>query len=151
MRRGGGLVGCRVYFIDANVPLYASGAPSSLLQPCQTLLSAIGSGTLPAATSVAVLQEVLHVSLKKYRLDGGVALVGKLMTLLEVLPVEAADVTEAMRLLQTVPGLASHDALHAAVMRRHGLTHIITADRHFAAVPGLIVLDPITAAQTLCP
>lgn len=34
------------------------------------------------------------------------------------------------------------EALHSAVMQRHGITKIISADRHFDDIPGITRFDP---------
>jgi predicted nucleic acid-binding protein len=36
-----------------------------------------------------------------------------------------------------VPELSARDALHVAVMQRHGIGEILTFDRGFDAIPGL--------------
>jgi len=38
--------------------------------------------------------------------------------------------------------LPVRDAVHAAVMARHGVRLIVTADRHFEGVPGVVRVDP---------
>ena len=53
------------------------------------------------------------------------------------------------RFMELHPPLPPRDALHLAVMQRHGVTHIITTDKHFAALPGLVTLDPHAAARRL--
>ncbi len=39
------------------------------------------------------------------------------------------------------------DAVHAATMLNNGLTHIISADRHFDIIEGITRLDPQKAAR----
>jgi predicted nucleic acid-binding protein len=41
------------------------------------------------------------------------------------------------------PSMSARDSIHAAVMRRLGLTRIITADGDFKDVPGIERLDPM--------
>ena len=48
----------------------------------------------------------------------------------------------AIELLTTQPALPPRDALHAAVLQRHGLDHVISADRHFDVIAGITRLDP---------
>jgi predicted nucleic acid-binding protein len=45
-------------------------------------------------------------------------------------------------------GMRARDAIHAAIMQNHGLTHIISSDAHFDLVAGLTRLDPIVLHQT---
>jgi predicted nucleic acid-binding protein len=37
-------------------------------------------------------------------------------------------------------GLSARDAIHAAVMQRHGISTIMTFDRGFAALPGISIV-----------
>ena len=54
----------------------------------------------------------------------------------EVLPIELDDVRRAGRML---PGgsLSARDALHVAIMQRHGIDRIMSFDRAFDGIPGL--------------
>jgi hypothetical protein len=46
-----------------------------------------------------------------------------------VIPIERTDVEEAKLLLLTAKDLSARDALHIAVMLRHGITRIMSFDR----------------------
>jgi uncharacterized protein len=54
----------------------------------------------------------------------------------EVFPVEREDVERARRLLMGT-ALSARDAVHAAIMRRHGISRILTFDRSSDALPGI--------------
>jgi len=54
-----------------------------------------------------------------------------------VLAVEGSDVLAAKDLLHAHPKLSARDAVHAAVMRRHGITEIVSFDPGFDALSGL--------------
>ncbi|MBU0611495.1 MAG: type II toxin-antitoxin system VapC family toxin [Armatimonadetes bacterium] len=139
-----------IYFLDANVPLYALGGVGPLQEPSRRVMGGIASGALAATTDVQVLQEVLHHCGRSRRLDYGCHIVDGLVDMvLEVLSVTVADVRPMQDLMRQLPALPAHDALHLAVMRRHDITHIVTADRHFLAVPGITALDPHAAAALL--
>ena len=137
------------YFLDANVVLYAVGRPSAYTEPCRQVLAAIGRGTCSGVVDVNIIQEILHVAVRKGRLEAGLAAIDALLDIVAVLPVEAADLPAMLDLARSVPGLDAQDALHLAVMRRHGITHLITADRQLAGLPDLTVLDPHAAAARL--
>jgi predicted nucleic acid-binding protein len=47
-------------FIDANVPMYASGAPHELKGPCARTLGLVETYPAAFATDAEVLQELLH-------------------------------------------------------------------------------------------
>lgn len=54
-----------------------------------------------------------------------------------VLPVELADVERARALLSG-DFLSARDAIHVAVMQRHGISRVMSFDRAFDAVPGIV-------------
>lgn len=54
----------------------------------------------------------------------------------EVFPVDREDVERARRLLGTT-ALSARDAVHVAIMRRRGVSRILTFDRRFDALPGI--------------
>ncbi len=55
----------------------------------------------------------------------------------EVFPVESKDVHRAKDLVQGHKGLSARDALHAAVMYRHGVDRIVTFNKDFDSLPGI--------------
>lgn len=57
-----------------------------------------------------------------------------------VLPIELDDVQRARALLSS-PGLQARDAIHVAVMQRHGISRILSFDRAFDQVTGLTRLS----------
>lgn len=134
-------------FVDANVFLYASGVEHPLREPCQAILRRIEEGRLSAATSAEVAQEVLFVASRSKRVDAALELARGLIALFpDLLPVTREDVKLACDLFERHPGLPIRDAVHAATMRNNGLTTIVTADRHFDAIPGIRRMDPAIAA-----
>jgi len=55
----------------------------------------------------------------------------------EVFAIEQVDVERAKDLLAGHATLSARDALHIAVMQRHGIARILTFDADFDLVPGL--------------
>ena len=55
-----------------------------------------------------------------------------------VFPIELADAQRARRLVATSPGLSARDALHVAVMQGRDIGRIMSFDRRFDGVPGII-------------
>ena len=138
------------WFIDANVPMYAAGAPSEYKAACIAILEAAASGKIVAVTDAEVIQEIA------YRYWH----IGKLAEALEiardfaaaiprVLPVDVQDAMAMLELLAAHPQLTPRDALHCAVMKRHGISRIITADRHFTTIPDIVCMDPRTFASQM--
>lgn len=130
-------------FLDANVPIYADGAPHRLKEPSIRALERIAEGSLAAITSAEVLQEILHHFIRSGRQERGLPFMQRLRHLVSgVLPVTGDDVLEAARLAVIYSGLPSRDLLHLAVMQRHGLVAILSTDRHFDAVEDIARVDP---------
>jgi len=130
-------------FLDANVPMYAAGRAHSAKGPCLDLLRRVATGEVDAATDVEVLQEILHRFCALGRIDDGVRLFDHVVQVVPViLPVDLEDAMSARRLLARIASITARDAIHAAVMRRHGIEVIYSFDRHFDAVPGIRRVEP---------
>jgi predicted nucleic acid-binding protein len=125
-------------FIDANIPMYLIGAPHPNRERAQSALSECIRRGDRLVTDAEALQEILHRYVAIERRDFiGPCLDTLLGVVDEVLPVTGDDVLEARRLLLEMPSLSARDAVHAAIMRRHGVRHILSFDRGFDAVRGL--------------
>lgn len=83
-------------------------------------------------TDAEVFQEILH----RYSAIRRRSAIGPAFHLLSsiadrVFPVEMADVSLARLLLAADESIKARDALHLAVMKRHGVERVFTFDRHF--------------------
>lgn len=90
-------------------------------------------------TDAEVMQEILH----RYVAIGRRAAIQPAFDALlgvvdDVFPVEPADVQEAKLLLLTADEMSARDALHVGVMRRHTITRILSFDRGFDGIPGIV-------------
>ena len=133
----------RLYFIDANVPMYAVGAEHPLKEPCLGILRAIASGELAAATDVEVCQEIVHRYTALGERDQALRVAHLFIQLVpEVLPITKGDLLLSLEIHQRYPSLQARDSLHTAVMRNNGIQLIISADRHFDEVEGIERIDP---------
>ncbi|MEX2158031.1 MAG: PIN domain-containing protein [Dehalococcoidia bacterium] len=97
-------------------------------------------------TSAEVLQEILHrmIALKLWD-RGGKGYFADYQRVMSgrIEAVYAQDVSLAGDLVAAHPRLSARDLIHLAVMRRLGVTQIVTADRAFDAVPEVQRLDPL--------
>jgi predicted nucleic acid-binding protein len=137
-------------FIDTNVVIYAAGRPHPLKGPCQEILQLLEDHPEAFMTSVEILQELLHrfISLKLWH-DGGRSAFAAFSALVRerVESINERDVTVAATLADSHPDLSARDLLHIAVMKRLGLTHIISVDTDFDAVPEITRLDPVKVSD----
>mgnify|MGYP001610701784 FL=1 len=122
-------------FVDSNIPMYLVGAPPPLTDAAGAAIERCVSRGERMVTSAEVMQEILHrfVAIKhpeaiQAALD---VLAGVVDT---VLPIEAVDVTNARDVLLSRARLSARDALHVAVMKRHGIERVMSFDAAFDAV-----------------
>ena len=86
-------------------------------------------------TSAEVMQEILHRFVAIRRPEAIQAALDVLAGVVDnVFPIEAADVTNARDVLLSRARLSARDALHVAVMRRHGIERVMSFDAGFDAV-----------------
>ncbi len=91
-------------------------------------------------TDAEVLQEILHRYVAIDRREAiADAMTATLGVVDEVFPVERSDVLAAQTVLEEAP-LSARDALHVAIMRRHGASQILTFNVAFERVPGIVRL-----------
>ncbi len=132
------------YFLDTCLLIYAVGRDHPYREPCVRMLEAVAEGALEAVTDVEVIQEIVHRFQGLRRQADGIKWARDFVeTVGEVLPVTLQEALRSLALLQAHPALSPRDAIHVAVMEAAGLTHIITADRHFEGLPGLTRVDPM--------
>ena len=129
-------------FIDSNIPMYLIGRPHPHREGAQLLLERAAVAGERLVTDAEVLQEILHrydaLRQRQWIQPAFDALLGVVD---EVLPVELADLERAKGLLVSSQRLSARDALHLALMRRHGIADIMTYDAGF---------DGLASVRRLC-
>ena len=95
-------------------------------------------------TDSEVLQEIIHYYTVGRRWpQGRIVLVQFAETMQgRIEPVYAEDTILAGELVDRYPGIEARDLVHTAVMRRLGITSIISADTGFDRIDGIERLDP---------
>lgn len=130
-------------FIDVNIVMYAAGGPHAHREPSARLLERIVHGEVEAVSDTEILQEVLYRFWRLNQIKVAVKMIDQVVQLIPaLLPIEASDGILAASLLSQHPQIEPRDAVHAAVMLRHRITHLYSYDRHFDAIPGLTRLEP---------
>lgn len=124
--------------VDSNIPMYLIGSDHPYKAAAQRLLERLISTGERLVTDAEVLQEILHRYVAIDRRDAiQPALEAVLSIVDEVFAVETADVLSARDVLLGSTRLSARDALHVAVMRRHGVGRILSFDRGFDGIPGV--------------
>ncbi len=124
--------------IDSNIPMYLVGAEHPHKIDAQRLLERCIAERRRLVTDAEVMQEILHRYSAIERKDAIQPALDALLGVVdEVLAVEMDDVLSARDILMGGPELSSRDALHLAIMRRHGIRSILSFDRGFDLFPGV--------------
>jgi predicted nucleic acid-binding protein len=132
--------------IDANILVYAAGAPHPHKAPSVHLLEQIANGDVVAAVDAEVLQELLHRYRAIDRWEEGKRVFDLTRRLFsEVLPITVVTLDRARRLLDTDPTIMARDALHAAVVLEERLESICSYDRDFDRISGIVRIEPASA------
>lgn len=124
--------------VDSNIPMYLVGSEHGLKEAARRVLEVEISSGERLVSDVEVLQEILH----RYSAIRRVTAIQPAFDVLlqvvdEVLPIDQDDVQSAKHILLGGYPLSARDALHIAVMQRHGVDTIMSFDRGFDRYPGI--------------
>ncbi len=125
-------------FVDSNIPMYLVGSSHPHKVDSQRLLEgAVASGE-KLVTSAEVFQEVLHRYAALGRRDA-IQPAWDVLTAItdEVLAIDLKDVDRARTIVLARRALSARDALHVAVMERHGISQIMSFDTGFDDLPNI--------------
>jgi uncharacterized protein len=126
-------------FIDSNIPMYLVGAEHPHKFDARRLLERSVALKTPLVTDVEVFQEILHRYVAINRTHAIRPAFDVLLALVEeVYPVELMDVQRARDHVVGKRKPSARDALHAAIMDRHGVKQIMSFDGAFDSIPGFV-------------
>src|SRR5271157_6489599 len=118
--------------------MYLVGAPHPHKSDAQRLLEKLVSDRQRLVTDAEVLQEILHRYVAIHRRGAIQSAFDALLGIVdEVLPVDARAVERAKQIVLEYQELSARDALHLAVMERHGIKQILSFDGGFDGFPGI--------------
>ena len=124
--------------IDSNIPMYLVGSDHPNKSRTRLLLERAISAGERLVTDVEVLQEILHRYVAINRRDAIEPATAALLGVVdEVYPIELEDERRAAAIVGA-GRLTARDALHLAVMQRRGIVQIMTFDRAFDELPGIV-------------
>lgn len=125
-------------FVDANVPMYLVGAAHPHKLDARRVVESTVSADERLLTDAEVLQEICHRYTAVRRLDMIQPAFDAILEVVdEVLPIERQDAEAAKDILLRYTSLSARDAIHLAVMDRHGVERVMSFDRAFDAYPGV--------------
>lgn len=118
--------------------MYLIGAAHPHKTEAQVIVERLIASGRRLVTDVEVLQEILHrYSAIDRREAIGPALQVTLDIVDAVISIERADVLRAAEIVQNPAMMSARDAVHIAVMERHGIRSILSFDGDFDRWPGL--------------
>ena len=127
-------------FVDSNIPMYLVGAGHPNKAAARSMLERAIADDEPLVTDAEVLQEILHRYVAIDRRDAIEPATAAILGVVDdVFPVERADVERARRLVLATR-LSARGAIHLAIMQRHGVGRILTFDRGFEGITGIVRL-----------
>lgn len=122
-------------FVDSNIPMYLVGAPHPNKDAARRALELVIARGERMVTSAEVMQEILHRYSAIRRPDAIQPALDALLGVVdEVFPIDAEDVQRAKDVMMGMGKLSARDALHVAVMKRRGITRVMSFDAGFDAV-----------------
>lgn len=125
-------------FLDSNVPMYLVGAEHPNKDAVRHALERLIAAEERMVTDVEVVQEILHRYVAIRRRDAIGPCVAALLELAdEIFAVDLEAVLRSRDLVLDHESLSARDALHVAVMERHGVSRILSFDAGFDEVPGI--------------
>jgi len=133
-----------VTFIDSNIPMYLVGAGHPHKVDAQRLLEQLIANEERLVTDAEVLQEILHRYAAIQRRDAIQPAFDAIVGVVdEIFPIESRDVERARTVLDGSRQLSARDALHVAIMERHGIGRILSFDSGFDSRPGITRISGI--------
>jgi len=122
--------------------MYLVGSAHPHKADAQRLLEGLIANREPLVTDAEVLQEILHRYVAIERRDAiQPAFDALLGTVDSVLAVDASAVERAKQIVLGYRRLSARDAVHLAVMERHGIRQILSFDSGFDGFPGIVRLS----------
>ncbi|HEX8815692.1 MAG TPA: type II toxin-antitoxin system VapC family toxin [Terriglobales bacterium] len=128
--------------VDSNIPMYLVGGPHPLKTDAQRFLERFASERYRMVTDAEVFQEILHryVAINRHEsIQPAFDVLREIVD--EVLPIDQATVERAKQIVLGYHRLSARDAVHLAVMQKHGIEEILTFDSGFDSFPGITRLS----------
>lgn len=125
-------------FVDSNIPMYVVGASHPNKYAAQSLLERSVMAGERLVTDAEVLQEIMHRYAAISRRDAIQPAFDTVLGVVdEVFAIERDDVERARTTLLGRTQLSARDAIHVAIMERHGVKRIMSFDSGFDGLPGI--------------
>jgi len=128
--------------VDSNIPMYLVGSAHPHKVDAQRLVEKLISDRERLVTDAEVLQEILHRYVAINRRDAIQPAFDAILGFADaVLPIDATAANRAKEIVLGAPSISARDALHLAIMERHGIERILSFDSGFDGFPGITRLS----------
>jgi hypothetical protein len=118
--------------------MYLIGAPHPHKSDAQVLLERLTVAGQRLVTDAEAVQEILRRCTAIGQRAAIPAALQMVLTVVdEIFAIEKSDVLRAAEIVQNPLSLSARDAVHIAVMERHGIRSILSFDADFDRWPGL--------------
>ena len=136
----------KVYFLDTNIPIYASGKKHPYKEPCQRIILDIADNKFIAFTNTEVFQEIIYryFSIKELSLGHKVFENFYLLISPNILSVNPEDILLAQALSKKYNSIKPRDLLHAATMVNNNIKDIPSTDKDFDKIEEVNRIDPLS-------
>jgi predicted nucleic acid-binding protein len=125
-------------FVDSNIPMYLIGGEHPHKIDAKRLLEQAVADGRRLVTDAEVLQEILHRYASIGRKDAIQPAFEAVKGVVdEIFAIEAEDADRAREILLGSSHLSARDAIHLAIMQRHGIRTIMSFDAGFDGFPGI--------------
>jgi predicted nucleic acid-binding protein len=125
-------------FIDSNVPMYLIGAPHPHKTDAQLIIERLISSKERLVCDAEVMQEILHRYAAIDRREAIGPAIDVLIDIVdEIFSIEREDVLRAADIVTGRTRQGARDAIHIAVMERHGIRTIFSFDKDYDRYAGL--------------
>jgi predicted nucleic acid-binding protein len=136
----------KVYFIDTNIPIYASGKKHPYKEPCQRIILDIADNRYIAFTNTEVFQEIIYRYFSIKELSLGHKVFESFYSLISpnILSVNPDDILLAQAFSKKYNSIKPRDLLHAATMVNNNIKDILSTDKEFDKIEEINRIDPLS-------
>ena len=129
-------------FIDANIFIMASLGRDKQSQKCRDFLARVESGEQKSVTSVLVMAEALKIIGSRIGHEKALPNVRRMMQIQNLLIENVLTQTLENSFEFFGLGMQPMDSLHLAVMKKHGISTILSYDKDFDSIKGIKRVEP---------
>lgn len=135
--------------LDSAVVATALGDESPLRETCRRIVTAVSGDAIRGYASVEMIQELVHHRLRRTGNRDVAAADGRdAAAMCTLLNFDREVLDLSLELIERT-AIRGRDAVHAATALAYGIDTIVSPDRAFDGIPGIIRVDPVEFARQI--